>query len=62
MRFVPFVDQVCLVVSAKTTRFGDIPIATDLLKRAGAKSVNVVLTGTDPEEEPFSRKSSYMVG
>jgi len=62
VRFVPFVDQVCLVVSAKTTRFGDIPIATDLLKRAGAKSVNVVLTGTDPEEEPFSRKSSYMVG
>jgi Mrp family chromosome partitioning ATPase/uncharacterized protein involved in exopolysaccharide biosynthesis len=58
-RFVPFVDQVCLVVSARKTNYRLIMMAENLLKRAGAKKVSLILTGTTPEEEAFSRMSRY---
>ncbi|MBI5706845.1 MAG: hypothetical protein HZC36_07630 [Armatimonadetes bacterium] len=48
------VDQVFLVVSARRTPFRNIPMACELMKRAGAKEVGVVLAEATPGEEPFT--------
>jgi Mrp family chromosome partitioning ATPase len=61
MRFTPYVDEVVLVCSAKFTKYTSVLPAIDLLKRAGAESVRLVMTGTSPEEEAFSRRSLYVV-
>jgi uncharacterized protein involved in exopolysaccharide biosynthesis/Mrp family chromosome partitioning ATPase len=61
-RFVPYVDEVFLVVSARRTSLASIARAEGLLRRCGAKSVNVVLTGTLAQEEAFTRKNRYTRG
>ncbi|MFY9233493.1 MAG: P-loop NTPase [Fimbriimonadaceae bacterium] len=59
-RLVPYVDEVCLVVSAQATSFRSVPMAYDILKRSGAKEISMVLTHASPQDEPFSKKSSYL--
>ena len=59
-RFVPLVDEVCLVVSARNTNYRIIPMAKDLLNRAGAKKVSMIMTDTTPNEEAFSRFNKYV--
>jgi uncharacterized protein involved in exopolysaccharide biosynthesis/Mrp family chromosome partitioning ATPase len=61
MRFAPYVDDIVLVCSARSTKYTNVTPAIDMLKRAGAESVRLVLTGTSPEEEAFSRRSLYVV-
>lgn len=61
LRFAPYVDSVCLVASARSSRYQNIALAIDLLKRAGAKDVRLVMTHASPEEEAFSRKSLYVI-
>lgn len=56
----PWVDDVCMVVSGKTTNYRAVPVAHDLLVRAGAKKVSLVLNDASPDEEPFARTSTYL--
>lgn len=56
-RLTPYVDQVCLVVSAATTGFRAVPVAYDILQRSGAKEIHLVLTHASPRDEPFSQRS-----
>lgn len=60
-RLVPYVDQVCLVVSAQSTSFRSVPMAYDILKRSGAKEISLILTHASPQDEPFSKRSRYLV-
>lgn len=60
-RLVPYVDQVCLVVSAQATSFRSVPMAYDILKRSGAKEISLILTHASPQDEPFSKRSRYLV-
>jgi capsular exopolysaccharide synthesis family protein len=60
-RLVPYVDEVCLVVSAQSTSFRSVPMAYDILKRSGAKNISLILTHASPQEEPFSKRSRYLV-
>jgi polysaccharide biosynthesis transport protein len=60
-RLVPYVDEVCLVVSATSTSYRAVPIAYDILKRCGAKNISLILTHASPQDEPFSKKSRYLV-
>lgn len=57
-RVAQFVDKVILVVSAKTTSFRAIPMAQDILTRAGAKEIDLVLTHASPNDEPFALRFS----
>ncbi len=59
-RLAPFVDQVCLVVSAAGTSFRAVPVAYDILRRSGAKEISMVLTHASPRDEPFAGRSSYL--
>jgi polysaccharide biosynthesis transport protein len=61
-RLVPYMDQVCLVVSASSTSFRSVPMAYDILKRCGAKEISLILTHASPQDEPFSKKSRYLLG
>lgn len=56
-RLAPYVDQVCLVLSAAGTGFRSVPIAHDILLRSGAKEVQLILTHASPKDEPFTRRS-----
>ncbi len=60
-RLVPYMDQVCVVVSAKSTSYKAVPVAYEILKRCGAKSIQLVLTHASPQDEPFARSSRYMI-
>lgn len=53
-----FVDETCLVVSARTTVYRQIPAAADLLSKAGAKNLQIILTDANSDEEPFMRQRS----
>jgi Mrp family chromosome partitioning ATPase/uncharacterized protein involved in exopolysaccharide biosynthesis len=55
-RFVPYVDEACLVVSAKKTHLQSIMIVEKLIQRAGAHTVSIVLTETGNREEAFSKR------
>lgn len=59
-RLVPYVDLVCLVVSAQSTSFRSVPMAYDILKRCGAKDISLILTHASPQDEPFSKKTNYL--
>jgi polysaccharide biosynthesis transport protein len=59
IRFVQYVDEVCLVSSARFTPYRNTALAQELLQRAGAQSVQLVVTGTAPEEEAYSRRNNY---
>jgi len=54
------VDEICLVVSARSTVFRTIPLAYEILTRAGAKSVSLVLTQASAQEEPFADNPRYL--
>lgn len=60
-RLAKYVDEVILVVSAKTTNFRNIPLAYEILTRSGAKNVNLVLMDASVEDEPFSSSTRSMV-
>ncbi len=54
VRLCPLVDEVYLVVSAEDTKSAKVNMAHRMLERCGAKQVNVMLTGGDPNDAPFS--------
>ena len=54
------VDDVCLVVSATQTNYRAVPLAQDLLNKAGAKNVSIVMTHAAADEEPFAKSSAYL--
>jgi polysaccharide biosynthesis transport protein len=56
-RLARYVDQTCLVVSAKTTSFRAIPVAQEILSKSGAHNVTLVLNNASPTEEPFGTRS-----
>lgn len=58
-RIAALVDEISLVVSASQTNYQSIPSGYDLLARAGAKSVNLVLTDASPKDEPFADSRNY---
>jgi succinoglycan biosynthesis transport protein ExoP len=58
-RFIPYVDEACLVVSAKKTHLQSIMVVEKLIQRAGAHTLSIVLTETGTNEEAFSRKNRY---
>lgn len=53
------VDEVYMVVSANSTNYAQIPNGYELLTRAGAKEVSLVLTDASANEEPFADAQSY---
>ncbi|HLP00372.1 MAG TPA: hypothetical protein VK171_17375, partial [Fimbriimonas sp.] len=60
-RLAQYVDQTCLVISAKTTSYRAIPIAQEILHKSGAKEVSIILTNASPTEEPFGLRSEATV-
>ncbi|MCH8979731.1 MAG: hypothetical protein IH945_10895 [Armatimonadetes bacterium] len=56
--FASRVDEVCLSVSAKTNEYGAVPTAFDILEKAGAKSIKLILTDTGRDGEPFAAGTS----
>ena len=55
-RLAQYVDETCLVISAKTTSYRAIPMAQEIVEKAGAKSVSIVLTNASPNDEPFGAR------
>lgn len=60
-RFVPLVDEICLVVSARRTSLQSISLARALLERCGAKTISVILTAATPKEEAFTDNNRYLI-
>lgn len=56
-RLAQYVDETCLVISAKTTSYRAIPVAQEILTKSGAKEMSIVLTNASPTEEPFGARS-----
>jgi uncharacterized protein involved in exopolysaccharide biosynthesis/Mrp family chromosome partitioning ATPase len=56
--FASRVDEVCLCVSAKSNEYGSVPTAYDILDKAGAKSIKLILADTAKEGEPFTAVTS----
>ncbi|MBL8059624.1 MAG: AAA family ATPase [Chthonomonas sp.] len=53
------VDEVYMVVSANSTNYAQIPNGYELLTRAGAKEVSLVLTDASANDEPFANAQGY---
>lgn len=60
-RLAQYVDETCLVISAKTTSYRAIPVAQEILQKSGAKEMSIVLTNASPTEEPFGSRSGASV-
>ena len=60
-RLAQYVDEVCMVISAKTTSYRAIPVAQEILHKSGAKAMSIVLTNGSPTEEPFGSRSGASV-
>lgn len=58
-RMAELTDEVCMVVSASTTNFSAIPNGYEILHRAGAEQVSLVLTDASVGDEPFAGTSNY---
>jgi Mrp family chromosome partitioning ATPase/uncharacterized protein involved in exopolysaccharide biosynthesis len=56
-RLAQYVDEVCMVISAKTTSYRAIPVAQEILHKSGAKDMSIVLTNGSPVEEPFGTRT-----
>lgn len=56
-RLAQYVDETCMVISAKTTSYRAIPVAQEILHKSGAKATSIVLTNASPTEEPFGARS-----
>lgn len=61
-RLASLVDEVCMVVSANTTNYSQIPNGYEILQRAGAKDVSLVLTDASANDEPFANTKGYNKG
>ena len=59
-RLASYVDEVCMVISASSTNYQQIPAGHEILTRAGAKNVNLVLTDASPQDEPFGDTRRYL--
>lgn len=57
-RLASLVEEVCLVVSAKTTSYRSIPMAQEIMEKAGAHSMSIVLTNASSNDEPFGTRVS----
>ncbi len=57
-RLASHVDEACLVVSAKTTSYRSIPMAQEIMEKAGAHSMSIVLTNASSNDEPFGTRVS----
>lgn len=57
-RMAHFMDEACLVVSAKTTSYRAVPMAQEILEKAGARSMSIVLTNASSNDEPFGTRVS----
>ena len=60
-RLAQYVDEVCMVISAKTTSYRAIPVAQEILHKSGAKAMSIVLTNGSPTEEPFGSRSGASI-
>jgi capsular exopolysaccharide synthesis family protein len=60
-RLATYVDEVCMVISAKTTSYRAIPVAQEILHKSGAKEMSIVLTNGSPTEEPFGSRTGTSV-
>lgn len=54
VRLAPLVDIVYLVVSADDTESSKVNMAHQMLRRCGARDVQIMLTGGDPSSAPFT--------
>ncbi len=61
-RLAGMVDEVCMVVSANTTNYAQIPNGYEILHRAGATEVSLILTDASPNDEPFANTKGYIAG
>ena len=59
--FASRVDEVCLSVSARSNEYGSVPTAYDILDKAGARSIKLILTDTGKDSEPFSTSVSTSI-
>jgi len=50
------VDEVCLVLSAKSITYRAASAACEMLSRVGAKKISLVLTDASPQDEPSRRE------
>lgn len=55
-----YVDETCLVVSARTTLYRQIPTAHEVLHKAGARKISLILTDANVDEEPFAKRSAVL--
>lgn len=53
-------DEVLLVASAKNAPHKSVPSAYEVLRRAGAKSVNLIMVDASEGDEPFTVRSGQM--
>ncbi len=60
-RLATYVDEVCMVISAKTTSYRAIPVAQEILQKSGAKEMSIVLTNGSPVEEPFGTRTGTSI-
>ncbi len=60
-RLATYVDEVCMVISAKTTSYRAIPVAQEILHKSGAKEMSIVLTNGSPVEEPFGTRTGTSI-
>ena len=60
-RLAQYVDEVCMVISAKTTGYRAIPVAQEILHKSGAKEMSIVLTNGSPTEEPFGSRTAASI-
>lgn len=58
-RIAALMDEVCMVVSANTTNYAQVPNGYEILHRAGAKDVSLILTDASPNDEPFGNTQAY---
>jgi Mrp family chromosome partitioning ATPase len=56
--FASRVDEVCLSVSARSNEYGSVPTAYDILDKAGAKAIKLILTDASKGGEPFTSPTS----
>lgn len=59
-RMARWADDVCLIISARSTNFRSVPNAYEILTRAGAKTVSLVLVDASLDDEPFSSAGRFI--
>lgn len=54
------VDEVCLTVSAKSNEYNTVPMAYDVLQKAGAHAISLILSDAPRDNEPFGTASTQI--